>query len=605
MTELLSVVLPTHERPERLREAARSVLDQDYPAIELVVVDDGSSEPTARVLDELCAQNRRLVVVRHDEPRGSSAARNAGLAAASGELVAFCDDDDRWLAGAAASAVAALGPTIGVAYGWHEVLHEATGRLVTFRPPEECNAILMRWVNVPAILSGVVRRSMVGDALVFDTDLYTSEDWDLWLRCADRAPMAMVAQPLYRYVQHREDRVTDSLAGHAEGHQRFLDKHRSSMSSACIAHHELAIALATHDRQAVTGQLGRLLVHPGRTGGVALMAGQLLASRVGRKREDPGLPLRFAAKVVAACTGPVPVDGRAPARPPRSPSRSLLSSRPPIGAFWGWAQVTASRTSTAELVSGSALVLSPHPDDETIGCGLLVAEKVAAGQSVTLALATDGRAGWYSRQPRPSPEEIAVLRHHEWHRALDALGVPEDHRVELGFPDSALGSHEGDLVSRIAGLLHSLSPTQVFVAGRDDPHPDHRALARATRQAVVEVYGHPSESATPGRPMPAVYSYRVYPGAGLWPEGHPPRATLVMTIRELGRSVVGLVRHRPSLLRAPGRRSAKVAAIRAHESQRLLLDGELRYVWGTGTELFQPVDVWRSDGPHGSDPLIA
>ncbi len=141
--------------------------------------------------------------------------------------MAFCDDDDIWLPGAASTAVSASGPSIAVVYGWHQVLHESAGRCVTFRPPASSSPSLMRWINAVGPSGvGVIRRARVGDALTFDTTLYTSEDWDLWLRCADLAPMTLVPKALYRYVQHSGNRVTTSgLAGHQAGHQRFLDKH--------------------------------------------------------------------------------------------------------------------------------------------------------------------------------------------------------------------------------------------------------------------------------------------------------------------------------------------------------------------------------------------
>lgn len=89
MTELLSVVLPTYQRPERLRLAARSILGQDYPFIELVVVDDGSSAETAEVLDELTSEDRRVTGLRLDESLGSSGAERRsgrGLRRAGGVL---------------------------------------------------------------------------------------------------------------------------------------------------------------------------------------------------------------------------------------------------------------------------------------------------------------------------------------------------------------------------------------------------------------------------------------------------------------------------------------------------------------------------------------
>ena len=88
-------------------------------------------------------------------------------------------------------------------------------------------------------------------------------------------------------------------------------------------------------------------------------------------------------------------------------------------------------------------MLSPHPDDETIGCGLLMAEKANRGIPVAVAVATDGRGGWYSPMPRPAPRDIAEIRHREWHRALDVLGVPQADRFELGLLDGELSDSRG------------------------------------------------------------------------------------------------------------------------------------------------------------------
>jgi LmbE family N-acetylglucosaminyl deacetylase len=227
------------------------------------------------------------------------------------------------------------------------------------------------------------------------------------------------------------------------------------------------------------------------------------------------------------------------------------------------------------------------------------------GHSACVALATDGGGGWYSPAPRPTPYSIVQIRHGEWHRALDALNVPKEGRFEFGFPDGSLSDHEGEVTERIGDLLRSLSPSLILVTKPSDPHPDHRALARATRQAVIDLDGSSHEPVSEGGweaiggehangSPPEVYTYRVYPAEGLWPDGHPPRATLAMTLLQLARSVFGLIGRRPLIIRAARSRSAKTAAIEAHESQRELLDGELRYVWRTGVELYWPMNV-RSD----------
>ena len=292
--------------------------------------------------------------------------------------------------------------------------------------------------------------------------------------------------------------------------------------------------------------------------------------------------------------------------------RNVGLSRPPIGAVWGWVQTVAGHTAIDSLLPGTALVLSPHQDDETIGCGLLMAEKTSRGIRVAVAVATDGCGGWYSPTPRPAPRDIVEIRHREWHRALDALAIPRADRFELGFPDGELSHHEIELVDRISDLFRTVRPSQVFVTKSGDPHPDHRTLARAVLKAVAQIYhsrpADPSSLARGSRLrtfglQPRVYTYRVYPGEGLWPQGHPPQVTVAAASLQFVRSVLGLARHRALLLRAPGSMPTKVAAIEAYDSQSRLLGGELRYVWDTGVELYWPMDECGSeDAPPASEP---
>jgi LmbE family N-acetylglucosaminyl deacetylase len=191
--------------------------------------------------------------------------------------------------------------------------------------------------------------------------------------------------------------------------------------------------------------------------------------------------------------------------------------------------------------------------------------------------------------PRPEPEAIVQIRHREWHRALDVLAVPKESRFTLGIPDGALCDHEEEAAKRIGDLLRNLSPAQVFVTKPHDAHPDHQVLARATRRAVIDVYG--SSAGPEGHSSPAVYHYRVYPGEGIWPGDRPSQPTVAMTLRQFARSAIGLIRRRPLVLRASSAKSDKAAAIAAYESQRRLLDGELRYVWRTGVELYWKMDL--------------
>ena len=90
----VSVVIPTYNRADFLREAIASALQQDYPNVELIVVDDGSRDDTAAVVGEFGPAVHYL----WQENRGVSAARNRGAAASTGDLIAFLDSDDLWAA---------------------------------------------------------------------------------------------------------------------------------------------------------------------------------------------------------------------------------------------------------------------------------------------------------------------------------------------------------------------------------------------------------------------------------------------------------------------------------------------------------------------------
>jgi glycosyl transferase family 2 len=291
---LLSVVMPTHNRPDQLIRAAQSVLSQTTTSLELVIVDDASTDHTPDVTARL-AGDARVKVLRNETSVGPGGARNQGVAAATGDLLGFCDDDDAWLPDAAAALVQALDerPELGFVTSWHRVVHDRTGRTVDYRGPTAFGAADLLWFNFVALPFGVIRRRHFAD-LSFDETLPPCEDWDLWLRCAQQQPVAVVPRALYSYHQHGGDRVTKEGSGRRGGRQAFLDKHRGEMTEACRAYHSAVVAEESGGRSALFGSLRS---SARASGGAALFAGSVLAttyaaSTVGIRRRDPGLPAR-------------------------------------------------------------------------------------------------------------------------------------------------------------------------------------------------------------------------------------------------------------------------------------------------------------------------
>lgn len=144
-----------------------------------------------------------------------------------------------------------------------------------------------------------------------------------------------------------------------------------------------------------------------------------------------------------------------------------------------WRRVARRATDcSVELTRRGCLVLAPHPDDETLGCGGLVIHKRAAGQQVQVAVVTDGAATGAADMTR---EDIVTLRAREAVAACARLDVAEDHVQFLGFPDGALAAHATALEDRIAALVAELSPPEIYVCALGDGHRDHVALAQAVR----------------------------------------------------------------------------------------------------------------------------
>nr|WP_294543707.1 PIG-L deacetylase family protein [uncultured Rhodopila sp.] len=137
---------------------------------------------------------------------------------------------------------------------------------------------------------------------------------------------------------------------------------------------------------------------------------------------------------------------------------------------------------------GTCLVLAPHPDDESLGCGGLIAACVAAGRPPLVAVLTDG-AGSHPRSRAFPPERLRTVRAQEARQAVAALGLAEDRLAFLGEPDTA-APHGGPafdaVVSKLVALVEGEAACTAIVAPwRHDPHCDHEA-ASVIAAAVAE-----------------------------------------------------------------------------------------------------------------------
>ena len=200
MTPRVSIVIPTHNRSAIVRRAIDSALAQTFGDLEVVVVDDGSTDDTR---DALASYESRVRYV-HQENAGPAAARNHGMKVARGEYIGFLDSDDAYVPENVAAHLRRFEevPEAGLVYCGIEVLDKDGRHVKEVRPdPRDRGLVLERLIRYNFITSSTVlmKRAAMEFAGPMSTRLWFAEDWYYWLRVASRFPIDYVDEILVRY----------------------------------------------------------------------------------------------------------------------------------------------------------------------------------------------------------------------------------------------------------------------------------------------------------------------------------------------------------------------------------------------------------------------
>jgi glycosyltransferase involved in cell wall biosynthesis len=288
----VGVVIPTRNRPAQLREAVASVLAQDYPGrLQVVVVFDGAPVDQSVASDDRCG---RVLALANNRSPGLAGARNCGILAARTDLVAFCDDDDRWLPGKLLAQVTAMRSSAGAEFSSCGIAvrfgGKTTDRLAGTPEITHDDLIRSRMVMVHSSTYLASRAALLdGIGLVNETiPGGQNEDWDLALRAARRRPIVNVDAPLVQVAWGAGSHYARQWETKAQSLLWMLEHHDDlvkNQAGAARVYAQLAFAYACLGKRAESARwIGRALRHnwlePRVPFAAAVAAGLLSGERV-------------------------------------------------------------------------------------------------------------------------------------------------------------------------------------------------------------------------------------------------------------------------------------------------------------------------------------
>ncbi len=229
----ISVVIPTHNRVKLLLRAVKSVQEQTYDNIEILVVSDGSTDNTSEVMKKMAAEDKRIKFINCPVSRGANAARNEGIKNAVGNYVAFLDDDDEWIKDKLACQMAVMNSSskIGLVYTWIKIVYVDEGVEYISKPSEKgkLDHRILLGNSIGSTSSVMVKKSLIDNVGGFDVNLPARQDYDLWIRCCQKCDVGVVEDikvNYYNYLNDYNEQISSKTQRYIDATKRINIKYK-------------------------------------------------------------------------------------------------------------------------------------------------------------------------------------------------------------------------------------------------------------------------------------------------------------------------------------------------------------------------------------------
>ena len=226
----ISIILPVYNRPELINRSVDSVLNQSYRNFELIIVDDGSDDETADVVDEYTkTTDADIKMIQFKQNRGVSAARNAGIDHSSGEWIALLDSDDEWNADKLEKQMEFHQQNQNVIISQCNERWIRNGKQVNKRKihRKKSGRIFIESLKLCLISPSAVifHKDLVSEIGFFDESFQVCEDYDYWLRVLRKYPVGLLDERLLTRYGGHADQLSAQYWGMDRWRVKAMEKH--------------------------------------------------------------------------------------------------------------------------------------------------------------------------------------------------------------------------------------------------------------------------------------------------------------------------------------------------------------------------------------------
>lgn len=226
--EKISVIIPTHNRADLLPRAVKSIQNQSMPVDEIIIVADGCTDHTDILVKDMQKEDKRIKLIAYYPGHNGNYARNKGIEAATGDYIAFLDDDDEWLPEKTEKQMKVFrdNSSYGLVYGAQNCIYKDENLQYVTKPVWEGDLskriFIHNDIGTPSQV--ILKKCVLDRAGNFDLALGALQDYDLWIRCCQETKVGVVHEPCINYYNSSSNNQVSSNTEKYINARNYIEK---------------------------------------------------------------------------------------------------------------------------------------------------------------------------------------------------------------------------------------------------------------------------------------------------------------------------------------------------------------------------------------------